>query len=285
MIDDFSDADVLTRFVDARDEVALEAAALEVGVSALLAQVSEGLCRRYRPDRNSTGDAVLEWDLATPDGPRVLHLHATRTTCTAASRPPATPPNAVLLASLATFLRIVSGRLNAMVALSRGALRVNGDRALALRQQLWFVPDLSGAGLEASTPRELAAILDGRSDAEIDAGVAVASVDRSLREVFSGMVQHYKHEKGPRRRSVIEFAVRTEAGPQVYQFTADPQVPSWRLGAGERASVQIELALPALLQLVSGRLDGFKALAQNKLRVRGNLFLASGIQKWFDLSA
>jgi putative sterol carrier protein len=284
MIHDFTDADVLAAFVDARDDATIEKAAVDSGVSVLVAQVIQGMCRRYRPDRVGSGSIVLQWNLATPDGPHVLHLHATHAECTAASCASMTPPSAVLEASLATFLRIVSGHVNAMTALSRGELKVNGDRAAALRQQLWFVPDLSRAGLNASTPGELAELLADRSDAEIAAGVAVASLDRSLGEVFAGMVANYQHKNGPRVRSVIEFAVSTEAGPKVYQFTADPRVPSWRPGTDEKAAVKIEIGLPDFLRLVSGRLDGFKALAQNRLRLRGNLLMASGIQSWFNLS-
>jgi putative sterol carrier protein len=284
MIYDFTDADVLTAFVDARDDLPIERAAVDFGVPVLLAQVTQGMCRRYRADRMGAGSIVLQWDLSTPDGPQVFHLHATHAECTAAPCASMTPPNAALEASLATFLRIVAGHVNAMAALSRGELKVKGDCAVALRQQLWFVPDLSRAGLNASTPRELAELLANRSDAEISAGVAVASVDRALREIFSGMVARYQHRNGPRVRSVIEFAVSTEAGPKVYQFTADPRVPSWRSGTEEKAAVKIEVGLPDLLRLASGRLDGFRALAQNKLKLRGNLHVASGIQRWFDIS-
>ena len=138
--------------------------------------------------------------------------------------------------------------------------------------------------LEISTPRELSRLVDGRSDDEIAAGVAAAGVDRALERVFTGMVKHYLPDRGPRRRTAIEFVIKTDDGPRVRQFVADRERPSWHDGAREAAEVRVEIRLADFLRLVSGRLDGFAALARRKLKVRGNYLMASGIQRWFDLS-
>lgn len=273
----------LTAFVDAKSDAALDAAALDLGVDTLLDGVLSGLCQRYRPERARAERALIEWNLVTPDGPRLRQVQVTPGGCTSGARA-APAPSASLSSTLATFLRIASGGLNALSALATGQLRVSGDSALAVRHQLWFDADLSRATLDVSTPRQLGRLIEGRSDAEIAAGAAIANLDRALGQVLSGMVEHYLPRKGPGRRAVIEFLVQTEEGLRVFQFVADPQRPAWHAGARESANVKVEIGLPDLLRLVSGRLDGVKAIAQRKLKLRGNVFMASGIQGWFDMS-
>jgi putative sterol carrier protein len=278
-----ADMAALVAFVDDKSDAALEADCTALGVDALLDAVFAGLCGRYRP-KSGAPSVLIQWTLATPDGPRVRCLRLGPVSCemTADS---GSGPNAVLTAPLPVFLRIVAERVNAFVAYVRGSLRISGDRALALRLQAWFATEGSSLALDASTPRELARLIDGRSNEEIAAAVAVAGVDRALNQVFDGMVSRYLPSAGPRWRSVVEFLVKTEEGPRVRQFVADRKQPSWHEGSRESADVRVEMRLGDFLQLVSGRLDAFSAVAQRKLKVRGNILKASGIQKWFDLTS
>jgi putative sterol carrier protein len=271
----------LIALVDGRSDAELDAA-LRGQVDTLLDSVFAGLCQRYRSERARGERALIQWRLGTPDGPRLRQLQLSAEGCNSVTE--ASAPSASIEAELPTFLRVMCGRLNALSALATGALRVSGDSAVAVRLQLWFCTDLSRATLDVSTPQELGRLVSGRSDAELAAGVAVANLNRTLDQVLNGMVGHYLPKKGPGRRAVIEFKVHTDEGPRVYQFVAEPRRPSWHLGAREDAKVKVEIGLPDLLRLVSGRLDGMKGLAQRKLKVRGNLFMASGIQGWFDLS-
>jgi hypothetical protein len=139
--------------------------------------------------------------------------------------------------------------------------------------------------LEASTPQELGRLIEGRSDDEIAAAVTAAGIDRTLDQVFTGMVTRYVRRRGPRRRVTVEFLVSSEEGPRARRFVAHPERPGWQGGGGERADVRIELRVVDFLRLVSGRLHAFTAFAQKKLKVRGNFLLAGGIQSWFDLSS
>ena len=279
-----SDAASLLTFVESKDDRALCAAALQFGVSELLADVLAGMCQRYRPEASRQDDVLLKWNLLTPEGPRLHHLRLTRAGCTTLSGTLSEAASVELEATLETFLRVVSGQVNALTALSRGALNASGEPALAVRQQLWFVPDLSHAVLQVSSPSELASLLGERTDEEINAGVAVAGMDRTLAGVFDGMVEHYLPAKGPGGRVIVEFLVQTELGPRPHEFIAHPAGAEWHARGSGAAQVGIELGLPDLLRLVCGKLDGFTALAQRRLQVRGNMWLASGLQEWFDMS-
>jgi putative sterol carrier protein len=272
----------LVAFVEGKSDAVLEADSAAIGVDAVLDAVFAGLCGRYRP-RTGTPPALIHWTITTPDGPRSRYLRLGPVGCEMTVAGDAA--SSVLEASLPIFLCIIAERLNAFTAYSRGSLRISGDRAVGLRLQAWFATPDHSLPLEASTPRELSRLIEGRSNEEIAAAVAVAGVDRTLDQVFAGMVKRYLPNAGPRRRSTVEFLVKTEEGPRLRQFVADRQRPSWHEGSRESADVRVEIRLPDLLHLVSGRLDAFSAVAQRKLKVRGNLLKASGIQKWFDLSS
>lgn len=278
-----TDVAVLSALIEGKPDTELDAIASSVGVDSLLEGVLDGLCRRYAA-HGVPASALLQWKLSTPAGARAFSLQLDSRQCLARTGE-SERPNAVLETSLATFLRLLAGRTNALVALAKGELRITGDRALALRFQLWFPSDQGGAPLEASTPRELARLIEGRPDEELAASVAVAGIDRTLDQVFAGMVKRYLPGAGPRRRAVVEFTVQTEAGPRIRQFIVERERPNWHEGSRERADVRIELRLADLLRLVSGRLDAFIALAQKKLKVRGNYLMASGFQRWFDIRA
>jgi putative sterol carrier protein len=280
---DLRDMAELVRFVDGKSDAALEADSAAHGVDSLLDAIFVGLCGRYQP-KSRGPSALIQWTLATADGPRHRYLRLGPASCEMPGANGAVP-NVVLGTSLPVFLRVVAERLNAFTAYSRGWLHISGDRALGLRVQAWFATPGGSVPLEASTPRELSRLIEGRSDEEIAAAVAVAGVDRTLDQVFSGMVKRYRRDWGPRRRSTVEFLVQTEEGSRVRQFVADREQPSWHEGSRESADVRVEIRFVELLHLVSGRLDAFSALAQRKLKVRGNLLKASGIQKWFDLSS
>jgi putative sterol carrier protein len=79
--------------------------------------------------------------------------------------------------------------------------------------------------------------------------------------------------------------VRTTEGDKVYHFTVDGGRASYRRGAAEKPRVTFMTRLPSFLRLVAGELDGIRALAQGRIKVKGNLLLARSFQGWFDTSA
>ncbi|MFW6049766.1 MAG: SCP2 sterol-binding domain-containing protein [Myxococcota bacterium] len=261
----------------------IEADIIRIGVDRALGQVFETMAGRFLPDRAAGEQAVIEWDLQGPDGSCPHHLTIDGGRC-AHAKGRATAPRVTLQASIPTFLRIVAGRLSGLQAFSTGALQVTGDRVLALRQQLWFDVDLSQAEIRISTPSELARLLDGRSDDEIEAGVALNGIDRTLEKVFQGMVDHFLPRRAGRKPAAIEFRIRSTQGDRTYQFVAARGGARYHAGQVERPNVKIHVAFPDFLRMIAGRLHGIKAFAQGKIKVRGNLLLARKIEGWFDRS-
>jgi putative sterol carrier protein len=83
--------------------------------------------------------AVIQWDVATPDGPRSWQVSVAEGT---ASVSPGTPaaPRVTLALDVADLLAFLAGRLDGMQAFMSGRLRVSGDLMVAQAMQAWFPP-------------------------------------------------------------------------------------------------------------------------------------------------
>ncbi|MCC6640870.1 MAG: SCP2 sterol-binding domain-containing protein [Deltaproteobacteria bacterium] len=260
----------------------VDALAAELGVDAVLGKVFSLLHDRFRPASAPTLATTVQWTIGTPAGPRPASLTAQDGRLDIAGTAARTP-RVTLHASLPVFLRVISGSLNGLQAFADGQLRVAGDETLALQHQLWFDVDRRGARLTISTPRELARLVAGRSDAELDTGLLIAGVDAALEQICAGMVDHYLPHKGPRQRTIVEFSLRTKAGDEILQFVADGGRCSHHRGSREKPHVTLMMRMPTFLRIASGELGGVVALAQGSVKLRGSLLTARTVPGWFDL--
>lgn len=278
-----STPEALAAALDGKSDAEVVAAVAEAGLDPVLDKVFATMVARFLPDRARGLRATIQWNLDTSDGLRSFYLQVDGTTCSF-SRGRASQPRVTIEASLPVFLRILAGRLNGLQAFASGLLRVSGEQAFALSQQLWFDVDMSKARIDISTPSQLRKLIAGRNDDEIEIGIAVTGIGTAMQQIFDGMVEHYLPHKGPRKRTVVEFSVRTSEGDRVYQFVADDE-PSFHAGSRESAQVTLMLRFPTFLRMVAGELDGIVALAQGKVKLRGNILTARNLQSWFDLRA
>jgi putative sterol carrier protein len=274
----------LAELIEGLSEDEIGAAVARVGVDEALDEVFRAMAARFDASRAPGARARIRWDVRPAEGPVRSYLLALENGACTVGEPGGPPPDVALAAPVATFLRLVAGTLSGLQAFSSGGLAVTGDVALALRQQVWFDADMSRAELAISTPSELARLLEGRTDAEIEAGVQVTGTDRALERVFKGMVDHFLTRQAGRKPAVVEFVIATPDGERTYQFVSDRAGARYWEGRRDKPNVKLHVRLPEFLRMVAGRLDGIRAFAQGKVRVRGNLLIARKIPGWFDMS-
>ena len=281
---DVSTPEQLSTLLEGRSDAEVLELCAEAGIEAVVEQILASMLQRFRPDRAPPGTPTVQWNIETPMGRRPFALKVEGGKCSI-ERAVAAAPRVTLNTTLPVFMRVIAGRLNGLQAFSDGELRVAGDLVLALEHQLWFDVDLSQAQLTISRPSELAKLITGRSDEEVEAGIAITGVDAALAQVFRGMVEYYVPRKGPSKRTVVEFSVRTKQGDRVYQLVVDPKGASFHTGSRDSANVTLMLRTGTFLRIAAGTLDGLVALAQGRIKLRGNLFVARNVQGWFDLKA
>jgi len=125
MIDGRSDAEILSRFS-------------ELGVDSALDRVFDGMVEAFLPDRAGKDSAVIQWDLMTPDGPRVYQLVVAKGKCTR-NRDALSQPRVSLKIAVPDFLRLITGKLGGLQAFFQGKLKVGGDVLFAQQQEKWFL--------------------------------------------------------------------------------------------------------------------------------------------------
>lgn len=108
------------------------------GSAVFLKQAFWGMKEAFHADRAEGQSAVIRWDIATPERSVVTYeLEVSDGECTVC-RGARGEPRVTLAMTLADFLRLVTGGLDADEAVSNGTLKVSGDRLLANQLSEWF---------------------------------------------------------------------------------------------------------------------------------------------------
>ncbi len=135
-----------------------------------------------------------------------------------------------------------------------------------------------------NTPRQLAELVEGRSDSEILENVSAIGVETALTKVFEGMKGQFLPKKAAGQSAVIQWDVTALGKTHTYQVVVDNGTFSFRNGAAGPARVTLTIALPDFLRLVTGKLNGQTAFFTGKLKLAGDMMFALTQQGWFDMS-
>jgi putative sterol carrier protein len=134
---------------------------------------------------------------------------------------------------------------------------------------------------EIGSREELGALIEGRSDDEINQGVEALGVDKVLSQVFEGMVQAFQPDKAAGQSAVIGWDVTAPDGTHSYQLEIADGTCTLHQGNEKQARVTLGMALPDFLRFMSGQLDGMQAFMTGKLKLSGDMMFAQSMQTWF----
>jgi putative sterol carrier protein len=151
-----------------------------------------------------------------------------------------------------------------------------------LADQPEFRSHLMSNELNISTPRELAALIDGKSDAEINQAVSAMGADAALEKVFQGMMKAFLADKAKGQSAVIQWDIGLPSGPTSYQVKVENGTASFSKGAADKARVTLNAALPDFLRVITGKLAGQQAFFTGKLKLSGDMMFAMTQENWFD---
>jgi putative sterol carrier protein len=131
------------------------------------------------------------------------------------------------------------------------------------------------------TPQEFKALIEGRSDDEINAGLKATGVEKALGEIFQGMADAFLPEKAGSQSAVIQYDITSPEGKHSYQLKVANGKCQLTKGAPESARVTLGLSTPDFLRLITGKLDGQTAFFQGKLKLSGDMMFAQTMQSFF----
>ena len=128
---------------------------------------------------------------------------------------------------------------------------------------------------------DLAALVEGHSDDEINAAVSKDGVDKVLGQIFDAMAFAFAPEAAAGQSAIVQYDVAAADGTHSYQLVVADGKCTVRKGAGDAARVTLGLSLPDFLRLIGGKLDGMQAFMTGKLRLAGDMMFAQTMQSWF----
>jgi len=128
---------------------------------------------------------------------------------------------------------------------------------------------------------ELAALIEGKSDDEINAGVAERGTEKVLSQIFEYMAGRFQPERAGNQSAVIGWDVTSPEGTHSYQLKVADGACTVVQGNAEPARVTLGMALPDFLRFLTGQLDGMQAFMTGKLKLSGDMMFAQSMQAWF----
>lgn len=209
---------------------------------------------------------------------------------------PAGKPDIVISTTDATFLDLASGKINGQKAFMTGKIKVNGNIMLATKlDNVLKVAKKSGGA--APAPAKAAATATGGASASAPAkvaaptssGVSVPGFASSgvFEEIAAGIAAAPQATKDKMKRqikSVFQFDVRdpkTKATQTWYIDMKDSLQVSLTAPGGKKANVTIAVADKDFVDLAQGKLNGQKAFMTGKIKVKGNIMLATKLDTVF----
>ncbi|MGH9069974.1 MAG: SCP2 sterol-binding domain-containing protein [Acidimicrobiales bacterium] len=132
-------ASELAGLIDERSDAEVNEAVAAAGTDALLKRAFATMGASFLAEAAAGEQAVVQWDVATPDGPRSWQVTVADGAASVAAGTVGTA-RVTLGVDMADLLRFLAGRLDGMQAFLSGRLRVSGDLMVAQAMQAWFAP-------------------------------------------------------------------------------------------------------------------------------------------------
>jgi putative sterol carrier protein len=134
---------------------------------------------------------------------------------------------------------------------------------------------------EISSREELAALIEGKTDDEIIAGVVERDTDNVLGQIFDFMAGRFQPEKAGDQSAVIGWDITCPDGTHSYQLHVADGTCTAVAGNAEAARVTLGMALADFFRFLTGKLDGMQAFMTGKLKLSGDMMFAQTMQAWF----
>ncbi|HZU74995.1 MAG TPA: SCP2 sterol-binding domain-containing protein [Acidimicrobiales bacterium] len=128
---------------------------------------------------------------------------------------------------------------------------------------------------------ELAKLVEGRSDEEINAAVGDGA-DGVLDQIFEAMKQSFQPARAAGQSAVVQWDIAAADGTRTYQFKVDGGSCEVLKGGTEAARVTLGLSLPDFLRFIGGVLEPMQAFMTGKLKLSGDMMFAQSMQAWFE---
>lgn len=132
-----------------------------------------------------------------------------------------------------------------------------------------------------TSPEDLAALLDGRTDEDVIAVVAEIGIPDVIDQISAAMVERFQADKAAGQSGVVQWDITGPDGVHSFHLDVADGTCTATSGPAESARVTLGLTLPDFLRFIAGQLDGMQAFMSGKLKLTGDMMFAQSMQAWF----
>jgi putative sterol carrier protein len=141
----------------------------------------------------------------------------------------------------------------------------------------------TGSGAqEQPDPGQLAEMVKGLSDDELDKAVRNLGVDEVLTNIFDGMQQRFIPEKAAGVDCTIQYDIATDGDTKQWTVAFADGRCETSSGPAPDPRLTLQLSLVDFVRLVLGQAEGSQLFMGGKLKLQGDMMFAMQMQTFFD---
>lgn len=141
--------------------------------------------------------------------------------------------------------------------------------------------DDENASIGLSSREDLAALLQDRTDDEINAFVAAIGTDNVIGQVSAAIAERFDPEKAAGQNAVVQWDVVAPDGTHSFNLAIANGTCTLATGPADAPRVTLGFSLADFLRFIAGQLDGMQAFMGGKLKLTGDIMYAQVMQSFF----
>jgi putative sterol carrier protein len=130
---------------------------------------------------------------------------------------------------------------------------------------------------EAKTPGDLAALIEGLSDDEINKAVSQAGVDVVLERIFATAQSMFRPERAEGQDGVVQWEVDEGDSTHVFHVVIEAATCRVAPGPADAPTATLSFTLANFLRFMAGEMNGIQAFMTGKVRISGDVMYAQQI--------
>ena len=134
-------------------------------------------------------------------------------------------------------------------------------------------------------PAQLAELVKGMTDEELQKQVSDLGEDEVLKNIFEGMQDAFQPEKAQGVNSTLQYDVDTSSGTKQWTVKIENGTCVTSEGPAPDPRLTLKVGLVDFIRLIFGQADGTQLFMSGKLKLQGDMMFAMQMQGFFDRPA
>jgi putative sterol carrier protein len=136
--------------------------------------------------------------------------------------------------------------------------------------------------LDAISGNQLAEMVKSSNDEQLRDTIRLVGIDQALTRIFGEMQDRFKPGAAGGTDANVVFAIADADNVYPYHVKIDGGTCTTGAGELDDPRVRLQMQLPVFLKLITNNLSGPMAFMSGKLKIEGDMMLASRLMGFFE---